>query len=211
MKKYFRKYLRLKYLIFSLMYDFPVLRFSNYKKSMSNLIRSTAVSIDAIKGHDIEVYPKTTVDRESEINSYTFIGSNCSITKVKIGYFTSIANNVSIGMGEHRTDSISTSSLFYKDPLKTLTEKECVIGNDVWIGVDCVILRGVQIGDGAVIGANSVVTKDIPDYAIAVGSPARVIKYRFNDVQQKIIKESKWWLHSLREAKQIHEDLLKNM
>ncbi|MCC6447869.1 MAG: CatB-related O-acetyltransferase [Chitinophagaceae bacterium] len=178
---------------------------------MSNLIRSTAVSIDAIQGHDIEIYPKTIIDKESEINSYSFIGSNCSITKAKIGYFASIANNVSIGMGEHRTDSISTSSLFYKDALKTLTERECVIGNDDWIGVDCIVLRGVQIGDGAVIGANSVVTKDIPDYAIAVGSPARVIKHRFNDVQQKTIKDSKWWLHNLEEAKKIHENILRNL
>jgi len=52
------------------------------------------------------------------------------------------------------------------------------IGNDVWIGANCTILGGVSIGSGAVIGAGSIVTKDIPDYAIAIGNPARVIKYR---------------------------------
>jgi len=52
------------------------------------------------------------------------------------------------------------------------------IGSDVWIGANCTILGGVQIGDGAVVGAGSIVNKDIPAYAIAVGNPARVIKYR---------------------------------
>ncbi len=68
-----------------------------------------------------------------------------------------------------------------------------MIGNDVWIGYEALVLSGVHIGDGAVIGARAVVTKDVPPYAVAVGNPARIIKYRFRPqiVQQLLIM--KWW------------------
>lgn len=68
-----------------------------------------------------------------------------------------------------------------------------IIGNDVWIGVGSIIRRGVTIGNGAVIGANSFVNKDVPPYAFAVGSPARVIKYRFKKEMIEKIEESCWW------------------
>ena len=67
------------------------------------------------------------------------------------------------------------------------------IGNDVWIGVEAMILDGVTIGDGAVIGARTVVTKDIPPYAIAVGVPAKIVKYRFEQEVINRLLEIKWW------------------
>ena len=67
------------------------------------------------------------------------------------------------------------------------------IENDVWIGIQSLILDGVTIGDGAVIGARTVVTKDVPPYAIVVGSPARIIKYRFNEEVIQRLLEIKWW------------------
>ncbi|WP_318471298.1 CatB-related O-acetyltransferase [Photobacterium leiognathi] len=143
------------------------------------------------------------LDRYSKIGKYCYIGKNVFITKTNIGNYTSIANNVSIGQGEHNIDKISTSSLFYKDAYKELTEKECTIGHDVWIGTGAIILRGVNIGNGAVIGANAVVTKNVPDYAVAVGVPAKVIKKRFSIEEENLIKSSAWWELDIEDAKQV--------
>ena len=71
--------------------------------------------------------------------------------------------------------------------------KQIIIGNDVWIGCDVTILGGVRIGNGAVIGARSVVAKDVPPYAVVVGNPARVIKYRFDEETIRALQEIKWW------------------
>ena len=179
--------------------------------SKSNFILSPNVNLKAIQGNNIEIRENTYIDALSNISSYTYIGYNCFVTKSKIGRYVSIANNVSIGLGEHKLDRISTSSLFYENAYDILTEKECIIGNDVWIGVDSVIKRGVKIGDGSVVGANSVVTKDVPDFAVVVGVPAKILKYRFEEDVQKLIKDSKWWLLELAEVKQVHIELLNNI
>lgn len=76
---------------------------------------------------------------------------------------------------------------------------DIVIGNDVWIGTGVTILSGVTIGDGAVIAACSVVTRDVPAYAIVGGNPARVIKYRFSQERIKEFLEMKWWDWELSE------------
>lgn len=70
---------------------------------------------------------------------------------------------------------------------------DTVIGNDVWIGRECVIMPGVKIGDGAMIATRSVVTKDIPAYTAAGGNPAKIIKKRFDDELIELLLELKWW------------------
>jgi tetrahydrodipicolinate N-succinyltransferase len=84
--------------------------------------------------------------------------------------------------------------------------KKTTIGNDVYIGHDAFIMPGVTIGDGAIIGARSVVTKDVPNYAIAVGTPAKIIRYRFNEEIISELTEYKWWQFSLRQLKNIDPD-----
>lgn len=143
------------------------------------------------------------LDRNSRLGKYNYVVKNVFITRTNIGNYTSIANNVSIGQGEHDIHKISTSSLFYEDAYKELTEKECTIGHDVWIGTGAIILRGVSIGNGAVIGANAVVTKNVPDFAVAVGVPAKVIKKRFSIEQEIVIKASRWWELDIEDAKQV--------
>lgn len=170
-------------------------------------IHSDEISIKTNLGSNIEIGKNTFVDRNCSIGSYTYIGKNCNITKATIGRYCSIANNVSIGQGEHDLTKISTSSVFYESSYDELTKKECVIGNDVWIGTDSVVLRDVKVGDGAVIGANSVVTKDVPPFAIVVGSPAKVIRYRFHDKKIKKIIESVWFKYNIEEAKKIIKEL----
>jgi acetyltransferase-like isoleucine patch superfamily enzyme len=145
----------------------------------------------------------------SKIGAYTYIGPNSSIVCAEIGKFCSVAKDVSVGLAKHDMDLISTSPIFTSKANGTGSVwttnndlEECarvVIGNDVWIGTKVIIMGGVRVGDGSVIGAGSIVTKDIPDYAIAVGAPAKIIKYRFEpDIIEKLQK-IKWW--NLSESK----------
>ncbi|AAK78753.1 virginiamycin A acetyltransferase [Clostridium acetobutylicum] len=125
--------------------------------------------------------------------------------KLIIGKFCSIACKAKFLMNSsnHSMKSLSTYTfpIFYEEwdlDVKRITEAwdnkgDIVIGNDVWIGYDAVIMSGVKIGDGAIIGARAVVTKDVPPYTVAAGVPARVIKKRFDDdVISKLLK-IKWW------------------
>ncbi|WP_121567318.1 CatB-related O-acetyltransferase [Petrotoga sp. Shatin.DS.tank11.9.2.9.3] len=154
-----------------------------------------------------KIMKRTSIDNYSDIGFNTYIGYNCFITKSKIGNYCSIGNNVHIGPGEHDLNKISTSAIMYKNSYEELTKEDCTLGNDVWVGADAIVLRGVKIGDGAVIGANSVVTHDIPDFAVAVGSPAKVIKYRFSQKDINKIKKSNWWLYDKEKAKNIINQL----
>jgi acetyltransferase-like isoleucine patch superfamily enzyme len=74
-----------------------------------------------------------------------------------------------------------------------LTQREVSIGSDVWIGTRAIVLRGVNVGHGAIIAANAVVTKNVPDYAIVAGVPAKIIRYRFDPDKIKWLLESNWW------------------
>ncbi|KHD37475.1 acetyltransferase [Clostridium acetobutylicum] len=125
--------------------------------------------------------------------------------KLIIGKFCSIACKAKFLMNSsnHSMKSLSTYTfpIFYEEwdlDVKRITEAwdnkgDIVIGNDVWIGYDAVIMSGVKIGDGAIIGARAVVTKDVPPYTVVAGVPARAIKKRFDDdVISKLLK-IKWW------------------
>ena len=140
----------------------------------------------------------------SELGSFSYVGKNCLIQNTIIGKYCSIANNVSIGLGKHPTKHFTTSPLFYKrnntfkinlvdKDLEFSEYKKTIVENDVWIGANSVIMPGVKIGNGAIIGANAVVTKDVPDYAIVGGVPAKIIKYRFNENVISTLLELKWW------------------
>lgn len=173
---------------------------NNFNKSTNNNINSFDVHLNSINGHHIEISKGTHVSADSHIDSYTFIGVNSLISKTIIGRYNSIASNVSIGQGEHPLDKVSTNIGFIKFPYETLTIKQCLIENDVWVGVGVTIRRGVRVGTGSVIGANSFVNKDVPPYAIVVGSPARIIKYRFTQKKINILLKSKWWEYDLEKA-----------
>ena len=170
------------------------------KRFLKNLFR---------KPSDAQIMNSTIISSDSVVGDYTYIGYNCFITKANIGRYCSIANNVSIGLGEHDLTEISTSSYFYDNAYEKLTEKNCTIGHDVWIGVDSIIRRGVKIGNGAVIGANSFVNMDVPDFSIVAGNPAKIVKYRFTDSQILKISKSNWWNLEIEAAKNIFKDLKK--
>jgi chloramphenicol O-acetyltransferase type B len=140
----------------------------------------------------------------STIGDFTYCGSYCVIQNADIGKFCSIGPNVKIAPGKHPTTShISThpstfnnQSNFVKNFVTENTYKNfenVSIGNDVWIGANCVILDGVCIGNGAIIAANSVVNKIIEAYDIVGGVPAKFIKKRFTDAEIGTLLTLKWW------------------
>jgi len=116
-----------------------------------------------------------------------------------IGSFCSIAPDVQILLGgEHKTKWVTTYPFSIFRNIEEITghpatKGDVNIGNDVWIGMESLILSGVNIGDGAIVGARTVVTKDIPPYAIVAGNPARVIRKRFDDEIINQLLQIKWW------------------
>lgn len=138
----------------------------------------------------------------STFGKYSYCGYDCEILNCEIGNYVSIANNCKMGGANHVTSWVSTSPVFYygSDSIKKKFAefkrppgKRITIGNDVWIAEGCIIKEGVTIGTGAVVGMGAVVTKDIPPYGIAVGNPARVIKFRFEEKTINDLIESEWW------------------
>jgi|LauGreDrversion4_2_1035121.scaffolds.fasta_scaffold03025_2 virginiamycin A acetyltransferase len=163
-----------------------------------NISISEGVTIDkcVIAGHDINI------GRYTSIN-----GPNTTIyaevNSIQIGNFCSIARNVDIQEWNHPVNKLSTSMIGANClgiPIRQEMESRgpIIIGHDVWIGTQCVVLSGVKIGNGAIIGANSVVSSDIPAFAIAVGNPAKVIKYRFDEKRQSEILKMEWWNWELK-------------
>ena len=122
-----------------------------------------------------------------------------------IGAFCSFADGISITGNNHPLTYVSTHPLIYhadlgrfvpvdrEDLLDEAKNRRVVIGNDVWIGHGATILPSVRIGNGAVVGAGAVVTKDVPDYSIVAGNPARVLRYRFDEETINRLNESQWW------------------
>lgn len=155
-----------------------------------------------------KLHPTTTVYYgvklvNSTIGKYSYIAPKTNVICADIGSFCSIAKGVNVGLAIHPVDFVSTSPLFYSrnnatkhkwtDDNYTYEFKRIHIGNDVWIGLDAKIMGGVTIGDGAIVAAGAIVTKDVPPYAIVAGVPAKIIRYRFSQeiIDQLIIL--KWW------------------
>jgi acetyltransferase-like isoleucine patch superfamily enzyme len=181
-----------------------------FNKNTNNDIQSKDVNLNAIKGNNIAILKGTYVSGDSEIGNNTYIGFNCLISKTVIGNYCSIASNVNIGHGEHPIENISTSTIFMDSPYEFLTRLECTIGNDVWIGVGSIIKRGVTIGNGAIIGANSFINKDVPPFSVVVGSPGKILRYRFDrDKIDKIVK-TQWWNFAKDEAASIIKEIEKS-
>ncbi|WP_319005300.1 CatB-related O-acetyltransferase [Fictibacillus halophilus] len=135
----------------------------------------------------------------SQIGDYSSIGRFSKINHVKIGAFCSISWDVTIGATNHPIDHITTHAFPYVTYAGNFVNKnnqqitKTFIGNDVWIGCNSVVLPGVKVGNGAIIGAGSIVTKDVPPYAVVAGNPAKIMKYRFSEESIKELEKIKWW------------------
>jgi len=153
-----------------------------------------------------------------KVGRYTYIARDCKIANADIGRFCSIGPEVVCGLGMHPTNMVSTHPSFYslRGQSQVIFAKEnhfkelqrVSIGNDVWIGARVISLDGVRIGNGAIIGAGALVNKDIPDYAIAVGIPSKVIKYRFNEEQIKLLNKICWWDWDIEKLKKYSDMFL---
>lgn len=141
------------------------------------------------------------------IGDYTSIGRYTKIRCADIGKYCSISWDVTIGAVEHPLTRISTAALTYKAEYNCIPkdvyypQKRTVIGNDVWIGCNVVIKSGVKVGDGAVIGAGSVVIKDIEPYSIVAGNPAKEIRKRTDDELIERLLNLNWWNWSTADIK----------
>lgn len=149
----------------------------------------------------------------SRIGRFTYV-AGASITNASVGNFCSIGPDVVIGgLGRHPVDWLSTHPIFYSTGkqvrLSLVSEnkfeeyKPVKIGNDVWIGARVIVLEGVNIGDGVIIAAGAVVTKDVPPYAIVGGVPAKIIRYRFNQEDILTLQKLAWWNYDLEKLSKI--------
>lgn len=135
---------------------------------------------------------------------YDFIGD-----KLIIGKFCQIGAGVEFVMNgaNHQMNAVSTYPFYiFGSWDQSVPSKEdlpfkgdTVVGNDVWIGQNSTILPGVHIGDGAIIGLNSVVTRDVPPYTIVAGNPAKAVRKRFDDELIDLLLKLKWWDKSIEE------------
>lgn len=165
-------------------------------------VKPTIKNLDIIVG-DFTYF--SDVDFESHVTHHYGFYSD----KLIIGKFCQIASGVEFVMNgaNHQMNAVSTYPFYIMEgwkqdvpPLSELPMKgDTVIGNDVWIGQNATILAGVHIGDGAIIGLNSVVGSDVPPYTIVAGNPAREIRKRFDDELINLMLEFRWWDKSIEE------------
>ena len=193
------------------------------KKSIKQWIHRRRVGRNCIFGHNVtidshshfegsNVLSENVTFLNSSIGYASYVGERSFIKNASIGRFTCIATDVITVAGNHPVGQfVSVHPAFYStakqsgftfvkenkfpdfkyiDPQKKLSVK---IGNDVWIGTRATILEGIEIGDGAVVAAGALVTKNVPPYAVVGGIPAKVIKYRFEEEVIKKLTAFRWW------------------
>ena len=143
--------------------------------------------------------------QNSSLGDYSYIGQFCMLQNTHVGKFSNIAAMVRIGPTAHPMERATLHHFTYRrikygfadtdDEVFFEKRKARItrIGHDTWIGHGAIIMPGISIGTGSVIGAGAVVTKNIPDYSIAVGCPAVVKRERFNDRQKEALQDIKWW------------------
>jgi acetyltransferase-like isoleucine patch superfamily enzyme len=173
---------------------------------MSRIIQKIIMYIEGGESFSASIrrYYKKKCNISIGYGSYGWLNSEIS-NNISIGNYCSIATGSKIYNANHSIDYFTTHPLFYNpiygyvvhDKLKREPKN---IGHDVWIGANVIILAGCRnIGNRAVVGAGSVVTKDIPPYAIVAGNPARIIRMRFSDDIIQKLEESNWWMYKKEE------------
>lgn len=148
-----------------------------------------------------QVRTNVLVESRVDLKSCIFIGkvvvgyrsyaSDTLLRNVTIGRFCSIGRRCSIGAAKHDIGSFSSHPDFARPDFDS--DPQTIIGNDVWIGDNAVIVAGVTIGDGACVGGGAVVTKDVEPYAVVAGVPARLLRYRFGKSFADDLRNSGWW------------------
>lgn len=167
-----------------------ILKFKNLKDSTGVFIaKKSRIKVGTIIGHGTRVNGKITIK---------------GVGKVELGNFCAIGEDVKIISSNHDSSEVNLQyALQKKMGLKTKTIIGTVkIGHNVWIGDSVIILPGVTIGNGAVLAAGSVVTKDVASYAIVGGVPSKFIKFRLDNAKREVLEKSKWWEWSIKKMKE---------
>lgn len=166
-------------------------------------IHPTASVRDSRLGAWTEVGARTTL-AEVEMGDYSYVVHDAQIIYATIGRFCSIASHTRVNPGNHPLERVALNHFTYRASAYGLGPDEAgffdwrrshrvTLGHDVWLGHGVIVLPGVSIGTGAAIGAGAVVTKDVPPFAVAVGNPARVIRFRFPEEIRAALLRIAWW------------------
>lgn len=174
------------------------------KLGLAPVIDPTANVRDAVLGRYTEIGART-VFAESTLGDYSYVVNDSNIIYTTIGKFCSIAAHTRINPGNHPMQRASQAhftyraSAYFEDAQDEAAffdwrrSTPVTIGHDVWIGHGAIVLAGRSIGTGAVVAGGAVVTKDVPDYTIVAGNPARVIRRRFPEENAERLKALAWW------------------
>jgi len=166
-------------------------------------IHPTARVRDSRLGAYTEVGARTTL-AEVEMGDYSYVVHDAQIIYATIGRFCSIASHTRINPGNHPLDRVALNHFTYRASAYGLGPDEAgffdwrrghrvTLGHDVWLGHGVIVLPGVSIGTGAAIGAGAVVTKDVPPFAVVVGNPGRVLRFRFPEEIRAALTRIAWW------------------
>lgn len=193
-----------------------ILRKLKYKRKQKNLIKcGHSVTIHNSNFEGMNCLHNNVVVSDSCVGYASYISNNSEIYSTRIGKYCSIADHVFTCIGNHPSRVfVTTFPAFYYDTsdqlgfsfhkgesiFKGITKRpegessySIIIGNDVWIGSHALIMAGIRIGDGAIVAAGAVVTKDVEPYTIVAGVPARPISKRFTESEIASLLQIKWW------------------
>ena len=174
------------------------------KLGLAPVIDPTANVRDAVLGRYTEIGART-VFAESTLGDYSYVVNDSNIIYTTIGKFCSIAAHTRINPGNHPMQRASQAHFTYRASAYFEDAEDeaaffdwrrstpVTIGHDVWIGHGAIVLAGRSIGTGAVVAGGAVVTKDVPDYTIVAGNPARIIRRRFPEEIAERLKALAWW------------------
>lgn len=160
---------------------------------------SSLIKIFALRSKGIHINLRTTLEPNVNIGRHTNINAPSYLGTCSIGSYCAIAGRLVVRSSNHDPGFLNMNVAAQRHVMGSdvkvagVATKPVSIGHGVWFGDSVIILPNVSIGNGVVIGAGSVVTKDIPDYAIAVGNPCRVIKYRFTPEVLDLLAPIEWW------------------
>lgn len=183
---------------------------ARWRHPLTEIHFGVSASADCSFGAGVKIFQSAMV-AATDIGRYSYVGEGCRIRNSSIGSFTSIGPDVLVAPGVHPTNFVSTYPGFYSTQASgavsffahddVVEHRRVDIGSDVWIGARAIILDGVRVGNGAIIAAGSIVTRDVAPFTIVGGIPARLIKFRFSPEEIVLLNKICWWNMDVEQIK----------